>query len=84
VHCYSLILETYTSELCTAVRLHRTWPAQLLGPLELEPVETVTVLNAQGLPQHHSQRKLQTNDEALVENKTVASLAGQSDMTPDL
>ncbi|DBA87025.1 TPA: hypothetical protein ACH3X2_000400 [Trebouxia sp. C0005] len=66
------------------VRLHRTWPAQLWGPLGLDSVEAVTVLNTQGRPQPHSQRKLQTNDEALVENKTVASLAGQTDMTPDL
>ena len=66
------------------MRLHRTWPAQLWGPLGESPVEAVTVLNVQGREQPRSQRKLQTNDEALVENKTVASLAGQRDMTPDL
>ncbi|KAL0036516.1 hypothetical protein WJX77_010974 [Trebouxia sp. C0004] len=62
------------------VRLHRTWRAQLWGPVGLDPVEADTQVQ----PQPHTQRKLQTNDEALVENKTVASLAGQSDMTPDL
>lgn len=84
VRICSLVLESEPNELYTAVRLHRTWPAQLWGPLGLDSVEAVTVLNTQGRPQPHSQRKLQTNDEALVENKTVASLAGQTDMTPDL
>ena len=50
----------------------------------LDPVESVPVSVIPTAAKGGAKRSLYTNDDALVENKTVAGLAGQSDMTPDL
>ena len=57
----------------------------MLDPVKTIPVPvTPTPAGVECAANIHCKRKLHTNDEALVENKTVARLAGQSDMTPDL
>lgn len=69
---------------CAAGKLSRQWPAALWGPLKLEPVAAVPVSLPQDAPQPRNPVRLQTNDEALVDNKDVASLLNAKDMTPDL
>ena len=58
------------------------WPAELWKPLQLEPVIAELVSETQSAAQPCAPTKLQTNDEALVENKDVARLVNVADMTP--
>ena len=70
-----------------AGRLPCKWPVELWKPLALDPVQAkpVSILPRNASAQHkNSQRRLQTNDEALVDNRSLAGLVDQSDMSPDL
>lgn len=65
-----------------ADKVARAWPAELWKPLKLEPVIAEPVSEPQCAAQPCAPTKLQTNDEALVENKDVARLVDVRDMTP--
>ena len=67
-----------------AAKLTRKWPGVLWEAQQLDPVEAQPVLMPETARGQVQKRMLQTNDEALVENKAVASLADYSDMTPEL
>ena len=67
-----------------AAKLKRKWPAALWEAQQLEPVEAQPVPVPEPASDYIQKRMLHTNDEALVENKAVASLADHSDMTPEL
>ena len=67
-----------------AGKLRRQWPAALWEPLQLKPVAAVPVSPSARGSQPQVAVRLQTNDEALVENRAVASLVSAKDMRPDL
>ena len=65
-----------------ADKIGRAWPAELWKPLNLEAVVAEPVSVPPSAQQPCAPIRLQTNDEALVENKDVASLVTVPDMTP--
>lgn len=65
-----------------ADKVYHAWPAELWKPLKLEPVVAQPASVTQGAAKPCPPIKLQTNDEALVENKDVARLVDVRDMTP--
>lgn len=71
-----------TVKAIAAGRLTREWPAHLWESWP-DPVKTAYVPPPQQTSRP-ARRTLHTNDEALVDNKAVASLAEQSNMTPEL
>lgn len=74
-----------TENQCSAAgKLPRAWPAGLWKPLDLEPVVAALVHAPQPTAQASAPVRLQTNDEALVENKDVANLVNVKDMTPEV
>ena len=68
----------------TSDKLPCAWPAELWKPLNLEPVVAMPVNVPLPTAQASTPIRLQTNDEALVENKDVANFVNVKDMTPEV
>lgn len=72
----------YTHSISAADKVPRAWPPGLWTPLKLEPVIAQPMSVSPAAREPDAPTKLQTNDEALVENKDVARLVNVADMTP--